>query len=255
MSENIEQQEKKFRIPKLVMPTKEQLESSSAVWWANLEPISFGKWSKEVKEVSIPFIQIAVSDEWCHRAAVPEVYPRDEITLDMSFVPAGWYPFFAKTNSRSGKDVGSNKYYSVRHFIESLTASARTHEDLCLFSHSGGKCEIIVRPWIEIPKRNEWRLFVKNGELAGISQYHYFDYFDYSRREIGAAEWGCKKVMDVILRSMPIRDFVCDIFITDDYPVLIEINPFGLSDPCVFGNYASLDGSTKFAVEIKSGGL
>jgi hypothetical protein len=233
------------RIPKPVMPTEKQMQEVSADWWANLEPISFGKWSQEVKDYSMPLVQIPVTDEWCHHVAEPEIFSRDEIKLDMSSVPSGWYPFFAKTNSRSGKDVGNNKYYSVKHFIASLTASARTHEDLCLFSHSGNKCEIIVRPWVEIPKQDEWRMFVKDGVLVGISQYHYFDVFEYEKRTEIVVRWGCQKLMEIINKSMPIRDYVCDVFITNDYPVLIEINPWGLSDPCLFETYSNLDGSFK----------
>lgn len=88
-------------------------------------------------------------------------------------------------------------------------------------------------------------MFVKDGELVGISQYHYFEVFEYEKRTERVVGWACEHIMNIINRSMPIKTYVCDVFITNDFPVLIEINPWGLSDPCLLESYQDFDGSFK----------
>ncbi|OWK35170.1 hypothetical protein FRUB_10012 [Fimbriiglobus ruber] len=50
------------------------------------------------------------------------------------------------------------------------------------------------------------------------------------------------RYFSVIDPHFPIDDYVFDFGFTPDGPVLIEINPYGLSDPCLFGKYSLIDG-------------
>jgi len=231
-------------IPKPQKPSKAALEKVAKMWWQPLEPIQFGNWSKEVVANSIPFERVPLGISTIEKILQVETVPLHEIDPGFTHLTHGWYPFFAKLNSRSAKDACEGPYYSFPHMIAAFRQSLRTFEDLCHF-HYLDCCEIVFRPWITIPKRDEWRMFVKDGELVGISQYHYFEVFEYEKRTERVVGWACEHIMKIINRSMPIKTYVCDVFITNDFPVLIEINPWGLSDPCLFESYQDFDGSFK----------
>ena len=47
---------------------------------------------------------------------------------------------------------------------------------------------------------------------------------------------------------MDLDNFVVDVVIEDDKITILEMNPFGLSDPCLFYSYDKLDGSIKYNI-------
>jgi D123 len=91
-------------------------------------------------------------------------------------------------------------------------------------------------------------------KLAGISQYHFAGYDECWHRlvltpfaDIFARREERKEAITAFIGSeliphLPVDDLVTDLWIDHSGKItLIEINPYGLSDPCLF-TYSELDG-------------
>ncbi|QSH40268.1 hypothetical protein P0136_00550 [Lentisphaerota bacterium ZTH] len=95
---------------------------------------------------------------------------------------------------------------------------------------------LVVRPYRRMNQTREFRLFIRDGELKGMSQYWLIRHF---RRLEGIKEklWQrAEKFFDEISWCLPEQDLVMDIYITsDDQVILVDINKWGGStDPLLF---------------------
>lgn len=88
---------------------------------------------------------------------------------------------FVRLGSRSPKDVIYPK--DQRKFgpgegkraVGLLCQSERVYEDLALAKLNNYAPHIALREWVELQDWQEFRCFVKGGNLKGISQYYYWD--------------------------------------------------------------------------------
>jgi len=160
---------------------------------------------------------------------------------------------FAKLNTRSPKDFSDCLFDNASDLVLALGGgSMRTFEDLCMFYHVKEKCSIWFRTPTEMEHKGEWRCFVRNGELIGISQYFYMEHFDYTDEEKSMLLDLIPDFSSLIIDRFNEDDFVLYIYI--DYStrktILIEINPYGSSDPCLF-DYEELENNIGKKVLIK----
>jgi len=136
-----------------------------------------------------------------------------------------WEVFSNGTCCRNGNDV-------LRRFFD----SERISDDLYVARANNYLPYIVLRKWLDIDDWREFRCFVQNGELVGISQYYYRSFFPQIRDNKDTIEEAIKKKIWGIKDLLPTDTIIVDVFYNDDGTVtVIECNPFGdLTDPCLF---------------------
>jgi hypothetical protein len=158
---------------------------------------------------------------------------------------------FVKLGSRSPKDrlytvwgEGSSvRVTDGKEAVRLLCAgSERISDDLLLAINENYEPYIWLREWKEIPPWAEFRCFVRNRELIGISQYNYLKgrYF----QEIEEYKEGIEKSIRVFYKDalepiLRLDSVIFDVFLAEEMSrlvtYLIELNPFfTLTDPCLF---------------------
>lgn len=240
---------------KTIEPSKDEIIKNAKNWYEPMRGLNMDEWNENLKRVSFPFYILKLPSNLCIDAINGIDRKKEFKEIFEPFISEiGYKEYFVKAITRSPKDYlqdepnGMMLSNSDDTYI-ALFSSMRTAEDLCMLS-SLDKCEIVVRPFIGIPKWQEFRVFVFGKQIVGISQYFYNETF-------GIFEW--ENLMQKIEKS--IRDFVSEEimpFVQRNHFVvdvcsnglgdihMIELNPFGLSDPCLFESYDALDGTFRY---------
>lgn len=241
------------------MPPEEELTAIAQSWWDALEPHCFHKWSKELLAVTYPLRMVPfphdllvkclklANGEW-QKGLIGDFNALVQPTLDDMGISDR---YFAKLCSRSPKDFLSDgprlmTLNTATELLEALRGSMRCFEDMCHLVHLD-VAYIVLRPFVDFEPWQEFRVFVKDGKIAGISQYHYKYPFGILQVELDIYEREIRQfINDVVIPNFPLPDFVADIIVNvESDPILLEINPYGLSDPCLFESYEALDGSMR----------
>jgi len=239
------------------IPSEEQLDKNAREWWAMLEPHCFHKWSPKLLELTYPLLMVGLPrpliERLLHAYDGLSKEASQELESDLvALIDGRWdfsERFFMKLCSRSPKDFLSDgptirPLTSSWEMLTAIMASERCLDDLCMLARIDNPY-LVLRPYIDIEPWREFRVFVKDGKVAGISQYHYTLDFEFTDQNIDDIDWLIRDFMDnSAIPNFPLPDFVADI-VFDDPIMLLEINPFGLSDPCLFKSYDNLDGTTK----------
>ncbi len=106
---------------------------------------------------------------------------------------------------------------------------------------AAGQVEYIcLRPFRRMNRTREFRLFIRDGELNAMSQYHLIRHF---RRLEGVKQdyWKqAKKFIDTVSWLLPLRTLVMDIYFTSDRQILIvDLNPWGgTTDPLMLRSWS-----------------
>ena len=156
--------------------------------------------------------------------------------------------FFVRLGSRSPKDSwtgyeGGFCCLDGKRAIALLLDSERVYEDLSLALKNAYCPHLVVREWVRLEPWQEFRCFVKGGELVGVSQYFYHDFFPEIAENHDGIQWAVKLFLDRIRAHLPVADVVVDVFVKirrrgpeREHEVrLLEINPLcAYTDPCLF---------------------
>lgn len=121
--------------------------------------------------------------------------------------------------------------------INLLTKSQRIFSDISMYfqyrvpgSSSGEMC-LILREWMDkMPQDHEFRCFVHNKRITGISQYHCYYPFEalQDREHAQRVRDEIVAYHDEIKDGLPLPSYVMDVVVFPDYSChLIELNPFG----------------------------
>ena len=169
---------------------------------------------------------------------------------------------FIKLESRSPKDYLQEypketlkPVVSAKDIVDALFGSLRTFEDLCFLVKLSDTVKLYIRPFIYMYKPFEWRVFVKDSEVIGISQQFYnktFDFENHYGKYLDSVQSSILYFMkNTCIPNIKVKDFVADLYVDDDnYYIgknrlltvsIIETNPYGLSDPCLFKSYKELE--------------
>ncbi len=209
------------------MPTQEEMKKTAESRRKPLEWTTFLDYSEELKAHTFPFFIEKLPPslvEWIYKESsdVQEQYGDFmEAFLEKSNLPQE--SFFMKLISRSPKDYldESMELKGIDHSFEALTGSIRCIDDFAMLRHIN-KVYMVLRPYVEIPPREERRVFVKDGNIAGISQYFYDKIFDYSQKEQTEYEAKIRDFVDNhITPNMPLSSYVADV-ITGETMQLLE---------------------------------
>ena len=157
--------------------------------------------------------------------------------------------YFVKLGSRGANDALTPQIWpatNVPEVLGNLTAcSERINDDLLQMRMNNYRATILIRKWIDrlsdenqYREEDEWRCFIKMNKLIGISQYHHK--YDIGNRFKSTSADGMRNAImryinTSIIPNLHIDDAVVDIYMSEDGPKLIEINPFcNMTDPCLF---------------------
>jgi hypothetical protein len=117
----------------------------------------------------------------------------------------------------------------------------------------GAELSLFLFPWLPIPKWAEFRMFIREHRVIGVSQYH----SDGTFPEIALHEAALKAALTVfsavVLPRLHLADVALDVF-AEPTPAgfrirLVELNPMvQRTDPCMFtwANGGDFDGSFRF---------
>lgn len=241
---------------KVVMPMPEKLREISLAWIERIGPTLIDRWPSEVLALSMPtkFVRFPIgiiNDLFEHHKVVPASIQELAATLDAEME---WRRCFIRLNSRSPKDalwpfeVGAT--CSGKEAMKLLGSSERILDDLARFEyipeHPAFICLRDFVPGLQ-PER-EFRCFVKEGELIAVSAY------DYLRPTEPPADGGkdirhtIEQWFNNILKPrLHLSTVVFDVFLDWDGGILlIELNPYGLSDPCFLRSYDQVESFSGF---------
>ncbi len=204
-----------------------------------------------------------------------EFGPRQSITAIESRVneAVGKFPngAFIRLGSRSPKDAWHREDLMRVVPVDQITlknsplrfmlaCSERMYEDLSLAIQNDYQPHIFVRQWMQIEKWQEFRCFMRDRKLVGISQYYYMDgRFKEICDEAECIQWAITSWFESQFRdACHLNDVVFDVIVSmrgqgtvREWGVrLLEINPhFEMTDPCMFNwknNGADFDGSFRY---------
>ena len=225
-------------------PTEEELRESCSRRWAVSGPFNIDQWPADILERSIPtkFIPVTDFDEWWRTYEADEKAMAKYAALIDEII--GFDMHFVRMNSRSPKDAsypGLPITCAGKQAIWWLSTSERCADDTSLHQHAGKPFFICLREWRPIRPGFEFRCFAKGGDLIAVSRYDYRNPSEIPD-EAGPKIWEAAKRFYGDVLGKHYTDVVFDLHapgMSDQ--LLIELNPYGLSDPCLFGTYDEVE--------------
>lgn len=248
-----------FKIPEIKMPSPEEHRTASLQWLARVQPCLIDQWPAALAELSFKTDLVPVNagdlvEEFyaCHDSK-PRGPLMNSLARDLD-ARMGWDRKFVRLNSRSPKDYPwpfqVPATHSGKEAVDFLCGSMRVLDDLYEFKWVPEQpAYICLREWqYGLRSEQEYRCFVKNGDLIAVTAY------DYTKTVEVPADGGeeIRRRIDQYFaqRLKPTLHIDTVVFDLWDKPrdgmTLIEINPYGLSDPCNFKNYARVEAASGF---------
>ena len=233
-------------------PSPDELREASLQWISHIGPTLIDQWPVDVLALSMPtkFVRLPtgiIGDLFEHpggiiAASIRELATELDALLD-------WERHFIRLNSRSPKDAPWPFEVPVtcsgKEAMMVLGCSERVLDDMVCFEYvPEHPAYICARQFIPgLRPDGEFRCFVKDGELIAVSAY------DYLRPARGPDDGGRvirdkidRWFADVLKPRLHLDTVVFDVFIGwNGSIVLIELNPYGLSDPCFLGSYRNVE--------------
>lgn len=244
-------------------------------YFARVSPTYIENWGDELFDLSIRQVGISLSSQEANilgrqigkyrtwfkvtedsSASIDRIL--NEIKEAIGVFPEG---VFIRLGSRSAKDSSFAQYRGLRvtraeDAIKMLTdSSKRIAFDLRMAIQNNYNPHIFVREWVDIPSWAEFRCFMKNRQLIGISQYDcknlgYCPEIVANAGKIKTSIYQFFKRFEAVVH---LDDVVFDVFITEDNSAinvkLLELNPFFVkTDACLFNwdDEDDFDGSFRF---------
>lgn len=240
-----------LNIPEPKMPTPEQHRHASLAWLQKVRPTLIDQWPEGLAALSMPTTLVRVPE-----GLVQEFYSLHDGKKPGPIMTAlaaeldeamGWDRKFIRLNSRSPKDwpwpFEAPITCSGKEALTILASSMRVLDDLLEFNYVPEQpAYICLREHAHIEKSREYRCFVKDRRLIAVTRYDYQNPaqpFDDGGEAVRARidAWFAEKLLPVLHMDT----VVFDVFDRGRDYLLIEINPYGLSDPCFFENYRNVE--------------
>lgn len=217
-------------------------------FWELDNGIRFLDWSDELKSYSWPFAVFELPEElkdyFLSRKVVDEVDEQYVLSLQnfLDQLPKEIYPdkFFIKLNSCSPKDIIAHKFKvenyptldcaNAREIFALLDASIRIAREVSIARNTGAKLNLIIRPYLSLDWRNEFRVFVFRNRIIGVSQMSVTRRFNYTPLEkeaiMSKAHELIKKIEPHLGHTYSIDMYLEGESICQSKPILVEVNPF-----------------------------
>ncbi|WCK57306.1 ATP-grasp domain-containing protein (plasmid) [Aneurinibacillus sp. Ricciae_BoGa-3] len=154
---------------------------------------------------------------------------------------------FLRNDKRSPKDSDAflnGKLRPARTAQEAISfclLSERTWVDFRDAKEHGHLPILVARKWMDFKPEREFRCFIKNGRLFAITQYDYQNHYEWVTNHVDSIKARIISFIEEIKSLLPCDTLVVDVHINDQGITIIETNPYGLSDPCLFEDYEQLE--------------
>lgn len=239
-------------------PTVDEMKEIADKWMSKHDHIKMTDWNENLIAMSIPFYALKMPESivegfWgvMDNKKKPEDFTHDFTEFLAPHLARFNGSFFIKLITRSAKDAweeNGGEMETVDDVLHSFFCSMRILDDMAMLSRCPENQYLILRPFIHIPKHAEWRVFVEKGSIMGISQYDHFNSYPFLKGDIATTEETIIDFVYKVVEYVGTGTFVADIIydpLTKEQPLLLELNPYGLSDPCLYKSYDNFDGSIK----------
>ena len=205
-------------------------------------------WPKEWVGISMPTQLVELTDDEINnyeKALEGEIELLQPLAekLDRAL---GWDRKFIRLNSRSPKDATYPELpitLSGKTFVEWMVCSERCLDDIVMMKAAKVPVFICLRDVHHFHKEVEYRCFF-NGKNVTIAQYHYDQLFPHLQNAV-TRERIEREVINFFEKSIkpygPKHPYVFDVYFYQGEWRLLEINPYGLSDPCAAINYENIE--------------
>ncbi len=256
-------------LPKPQIPTDEEIIEIANDWWKHHIGINFGDWNDTLRYNTFEYKIIPMSKDliemmiqvWNGKEGVIEsLYQAFDKLISPSLKEMNCENcFFIKTISRSPKDIMADENNhgkpsetrTTQEALRSIINSMRCIEDITLLQYLP-QAAFVVRPYIQFKPHEEWRVYIKDKKIVGISQYYYYsDFPELTKETVIIADEKIRSIInDIVIPNISISDFIADVIVGNENrkTVVLEANPYGLSDPCLFQNYDKFNGKTIWLV-------
>lgn len=249
----------KFKLPEMKMPTPEEHREVSLRWLERVRPTLIDQWPREVSALSFntELVPIEAGPLVEELYAVHDGKERGPImnalAVDLD-ARMGWDRKFIRLNSRSPKDYPWPFHVPATHSgkeaVDMLCGSMRILDDLYEFKWLPEQSAYVcLRDWqYGLRSEDEYRCFVKDGSLIAVTAY------DYTKEIETPADGGkaIRQSIDQYFSSqlkpvLHLDTVVFDLWIRrEDDLRLIELNPYGMSDPCHFKTYERVENAANY---------
>lgn len=141
--------------------------------------------------------------------------------------------------SWKGSAIDNVPVRSIRDLMAVITRpDDRVERALTNAAAYGEGTVIHLREWIDMDPAGEFRIFLKRGQVSGVSQYFWKDSFPGLRLNIDRVRSGISSFLHEFVRESHIEDVIADVHVDGsrgDRALLIELNPLiSSADHCLY---------------------
>lgn len=231
------------------LPSDEELMEISLPHWKIIEPTLLSRLHKSILDISIPTRFFSLDNKTIVNEFLPAYDGKKtsagEILLNFANSALDSFPggVFFKMDGRSPKDTEIVRITreNTKDLIPIFFMSERILDDIARFRLHRELFFFCFREWVNLS--DEHRVFICDGRVAGVSRYDYTLDKPDNMESPGFYMEKARAFCERISKYFPQPNFVFDIAKKDSGEwVLVEVNPWGLSDPCLFGSYNKIDG-------------
>lgn len=235
-----------FRIPEIRMPSEDELQTSTRKWEERIGKLLIDQWPADLLALSAPttFIEfpLSLAEQWGHEEQRGWSSEADRVAAEIDRA-CGWSMKFFRLNSRSPKDapwpLEALVTCSGKHVLHCMRGSERMLDDLCYFKRSAFTPMICLRDVMYgCRPDSELRCFLVDGHIKAVAEYGHTPTLALSPDgDTDLRARVDRYLLDVVGPHLPTETIVVDLLIDGSDFRLIEVNPFGLSDPVGAGSY------------------
>lgn len=235
---------KEIKLPKPL--SLEQKTEHSLNYYEFIKPHIQSNWSEELMKLCQPITEVEFPQGY--EEVIFEGNMSEELVekLTKNLLDAGIdlknKKYFFKLFSRSSKDSSFITPNNVRDLIYQMAQSMRMLEDFVMYRYiNQSDFKLVFKEFVNMDKSKEWRVLVKDNKIKVISQYFYEDLFVYQPSYLREVVTFVDKSILLLNKELGLKDYVADFYINGDKSILLETNPYGLSDPCLAKTYEQVD--------------
>jgi len=238
------------------MPTEDEMKAAAERWYAPLRGIGLDELPQDVMALSAPTRFMDIPEGVVEEILADRREGRSEMNAFASEIDdfLNWDHALPKLQTRSPKDSwDANAPFTVagRQVLDWFAGSMRVFDDLAKMRYLPNVTpKLCLRQPLPLDNHfGEFRCFVKDGLLIAVSAY---DYRNANQAKVVADNSvRIRNEIDEFFNNklksaLDKKDYVFDVAFMGPSLVLIEINPYGLSDPCWFETYDEVEKARHF---------
>ena len=226
-----------------------------ATFDTNILHTSIFQWSKDLVRLSLPFQQIEVSEYDCQALIAlsnndPQIIKShyntlfsDDFIADIETVlqmySMGAHIRFDLCSLKIGNHPP--KIQISKDFFDVLRrGNMRVASSLSLYMQAKQDSHLFIFPWHDILPWSEFRMFIRDRRLVGVSQYHHHAAYPEIEEHVTPIKAALKAFSRDLIDVLHMDSVVADVFVAqhdgrDFKTTLIELNPFlWRTDPCLY---------------------